>query len=59
LRRVTLQNAQIKSLSAIDLKWSDSGIWTVKAEWVSDFYIDEIYDNNFAIGGNAFLAGYP
>lgn len=49
LRRVTFQNAQIKGVSGADLKWDGGDIWSVKADFVADYWIDEYIDNNFAI----------
>ena len=50
LRRVTFQNSQIKSVGGISLKWEGTGdIWTVKADFVADYWIDEYIDNNFTI----------
>lgn len=49
LRRVTFQNCQIKKISGASLNWEGSDIWNVEAEFVSDYWIDEYVDNNFAI----------
>ena len=58
LRRVTFQNSQIKSVGGISLKWEGSGdIWTAKADFVADYWIDEYIDNNFTINP-PILSGY-
>ena len=58
LRRVTFQNAQIKGISSIDLKWeSTSDIWSATAKFVADYWIDEYIDNGFTIAP-PFVAGY-
>lgn len=50
LRRVTFQNAQIKSLGGIDLKWEGSGdLWETKSSFVADYFIDEQVQGNFTI----------
>jgi hypothetical protein len=58
LRRVTFQNTQIKSVGGISLKWEGSGdIWTVSADFVADYWIDEYIDGNFTINP-PLVAGY-
>jgi hypothetical protein len=58
LRRVTFQNSQLKSVGGISLKWEGSGdIWTAKADFVADYWIDEYIDNNFTINP-PLVAGY-
>lgn len=58
LRRVTFQNSQIKSVGGIDLKWEGSGdIWSAKADFVADYWIDEYIDNNFTISP-PLISGY-
>jgi len=49
LRRVTFQNCQIQSVGGATLKWDGSEIWSVDAEFIADYWIDEYIDNNFAI----------
>ena len=50
LRRVTFQNAQIKTVSAMELDWSSNEIWDgVQADFVADYWVDEYIDGNFTI----------
>lgn len=49
LRRVTFQNSQIKQVGGASLKWDSSDIWSVQADFVADYWIDEYIDNNFTI----------
>lgn len=49
LRRVTFQNCQIKGISGASLNWEGGDIWSVDADFVADYWIDEYIDNNFAI----------
>ena len=50
LRRVTLQNAQIKGIDPIGLDWSKNAeIWDVTAKFVADYWVDEYIDGNFTI----------
>lgn len=50
IRRWTLQNAMIKGLDGIDLKWESSAeIYKSKAKFVSDYWVEEIIDTNFVI----------
>lgn len=58
LRRVTFQNCQIKNVEGIGLSFDGSGdIWSAKAGFVADYWIDEYIDNNFTIQP-PFVAGY-
>ncbi len=58
LRRVTFQNCQIKNVEGIGLNFDGSGdIWSAKAGFVADYWIDEYIDNNFTIQP-PFVAGY-
>jgi hypothetical protein len=50
LRRVTFQNVQIKGMDSLALSWEGSGdLWKIKADFVADFWIDEVIDGNYAI----------
>ena len=50
LRRVTFQNAQIKSLASPSMDWGSNGIWEEsEAQFVADYWIDEYIDGNYAI----------
>ena len=57
LRRVTLQNVQILSASAVELGWAESDILDVTGKFVADFWIDEYIDGNFSIDP-PFVSGY-
>lgn len=58
LRRVTFQNCQIKNVEGIGLSFDGSGdIWSAKAGFIADYWIDEYIDNNFTIQP-PFVAGY-
>jgi hypothetical protein len=50
LRRVTFQNAQIKSVASPSLSYDGQGILqNISANFVADYFIDEYIDNNFTI----------
>lgn len=50
LRRVTFQNAQLKTISGISLDWAQNDIWKdVQADFVADYWIDEYIDQNYTI----------
>lgn len=58
LRRVTFQNAQIKSLTSPNMSYEGQGILqNVSANFVCDYWIDEYIDNNFTITP-PFVQGY-
>lgn len=58
IRRVTFQNAQLKSVNGISLDWSSNDIWSdVSASFVADFWIDEYIDSGFTISP-PILPGY-
>ena len=58
LRRVTFQNAQIKSVTSPTLAYEGQGILqNITANFVADYFIDEYIDNNFTIQP-PFVAGY-
>ncbi len=58
IRRVTFQNAQLKSVNGISLDWGSNDIWNdVTASFVADFFIDEYIDNAFTISP-PILPGY-
>ena len=58
LRRVTFQNCQIKNVEGIGLSFDAStDIWSAKAGFIADYWIDEYIDNNFTIQP-PFVAGY-
>lgn len=50
LRRITLQNCQIKSIAGLDYDWSSPAIWQdVQANFICDYWVDEYIDNGFTI----------
>ena len=50
LRRVRFVNAQIKSISSMDLDWTSNEIWDgIQADFVADYWVDEYIDGNFTI----------
>ena len=58
LRRVRFVNAQIKSISAMDLDWTSNEIWDgIQADFVADYWVDEYIDGNFTITP-AIVSGY-
>ena len=58
LRRVTFQNAQIKSVTSPTLAYEGQGILqNITANFVADYFIDEYIDNNFTISP-PFVPGY-
>lgn len=58
IRRVTFQNAQLKSVAGISLDWGSNDIWSeVQADFVADFWIDEYIDSTFTISP-PILPGY-
>lgn len=58
IRRVTFQNAQLKSVNGISLDWSSNDIWSdVTASFVADYWIDEYIDDGFTISP-PILPGY-
>ena len=58
LRRVTFQNAQIKSVGSPNLTYEGQGILqNITANFVCDYWVDEYIDNNFTIAP-PFVEGY-
>jgi hypothetical protein len=57
IRRVTLQNCQIKKVGTLGLGWEKSDIWETDAEFVADYWIDEYIDGNFTISP-PLISGY-
>jgi hypothetical protein len=49
LRRITFQNAQIKSIGSPQFTWEQEGIWSFQCTFVADYWIDEYIDNQFTI----------
>lgn len=51
LRRVTIQNCQIKGVGSYELDWSQSTsiLENLSANFVADYWIDEYIDSNFTI----------
>jgi hypothetical protein len=49
LRRLTFQNAQIKSIGNPAFDWSQGEIWSFDSTFVADYWIDEYIDQNFTI----------
>jgi hypothetical protein len=49
LRRVTLQNSQVKSVTSPTYDWTSAEIWGFEATFVADYWIDEYIDQNFTI----------
>jgi hypothetical protein len=50
LRRLTFQNAQIKSISNPGLDWGgDGGLWSFDTNFIADYWVDEYIDQNFTI----------
>lgn len=58
LRRVTFQNAQLKTLAGWELDWSSNSIIEkVDSTFVYDYFIDEYIDQNFTINP-PIISGY-
>lgn len=57
IRRITLQNAQLKGLSSYDLDWSSADIADVEGKFVVDYWIDEYIDQGYTITP-PIIAGY-
>lgn len=49
IRRVTFQNTQLRGVEQMSLDWSNNDIWSVTANFVADYWIDEYIDGNFTI----------
>lgn len=51
LRRLTFQNAQIKSIDSPQLEWNTGAeIWSLaQVNFICDYWVDEYIDNNFTI----------
>jgi hypothetical protein len=49
LRRLTFQNAQIKSIGNPQLTWDATDIWSFESDFICDYWIDEYIDQNFTI----------
>ena len=58
LRRVTFNSTQILGVDGIKLDWGNSAsIWQVTARFVSDYFVDNYYDQNFTID-TPLVSGY-
>ena len=57
IRRITLQNAQLKGLDSYELDWGSNEIINTGAEFVVDYWIDEYIDNGYVINP-PIIAGY-
>ena len=49
IRRVTFQNTQLRGVEQMSLDWTNNDIWSVTANFVADYWIDEYIDGNFTI----------